>query len=273
MPGFPDRLPPPRAHETSGTYLPGVAALVRTGTCGFAYRDWVGTFYPPDTEPEHYLARYAQRLGAVELGATFHRLPSADTARQWASLVGGDFRLCLTAPRQLTRDLRPARTGRYLPAVREVVEALGSRAGPLLVQIPSTLEVDLGALDLLLEMLRGIRVAVEFRHASWHNDACLRLLSHHGAALAVNDDVVGMPLVEVTGEFTYWRLRRVSGEEEWDAWAERAAYLSARGIEVFAFLRPDRSGHAPLQAEHFARRVEAKLRRLSLVEGSISGAP
>jgi hypothetical protein len=37
----------------------------RLGTCGWSFRDWKGTFYPPGTKDE--LAYYASQFDAVEI--------------------------------------------------------------------------------------------------------------------------------------------------------------------------------------------------------------
>lgn len=232
-----------------------MAAPLRIGTSGFAYSDWHGTFYPWGIRPEEQLAQYAARLPAVELGATFHRVPSVAHAAEWAATVPEDFRFCPSAPRALTRDLREAVHRPALAGFRDVVQALGATAGPVLVQVTSGIDPkELGA---FLEALAPLRAAVELRPGMSASDALLRTLSAHEAALVVSDDVLGRPRVQVTSDFTYWRLARVADEAEWDAWAEQAAHLAARGVEVFAFVRQSRGGQAALRAERLARRVEA----------------
>ena len=42
------------------------------GTSSFSNRDWVGNFYPEGTRPADYLRRYAEKLGAVEIDATYY---------------------------------------------------------------------------------------------------------------------------------------------------------------------------------------------------------
>lgn len=238
-----------------------MTAPPRIGTTGFAYRDWVGPFYPPGARPQALFGHYARQLAAVELPGALHRLPSPAQVDGWVAEAGPSFRLCLTAPRALTGDLRIARHAAALATLRRLVERLGGRAGPVLVRLPATLPVDLTALRHFLDALGGLRVAVELRDPSWRSDACLRALSAHGAALVVSDESAGLPRVELTGDTSYWRLGPAGSEAAWEAWAERAALLARRGVELFAFVRHDRGLRAVERALALQQRIDRLLAR------------
>lgn len=227
---------------------------LRIGTSGFTYRDWVGSFYPPDLPPADWLSHYATRLSAVELGSSSHRVPGLDDVRHWVKTLPASFRLCLTASSVLTRHAvegRPTALRGLLDAARH----LGPRAGPVLVQLPHGATRDVHALTRLLSPFGSLPLAVEPRRDEPMTDAVLRALSARGAALVVTDDVVGMPRIEVTSSFVYLRLRKVSDEREWDQWVERMALLEARGLEVYAFLRQGRREPAVLRARWLAARL------------------
>ena len=40
---------------------------VRTGTSGYAYKEWKGSFYPDDVSQKRFLEYYATRLKTVEI--------------------------------------------------------------------------------------------------------------------------------------------------------------------------------------------------------------
>ena len=44
------------------------------GTCGYAYPQWKGVFYPQGTKEEDFLTFYASRFPAVEVDSTFYRM-------------------------------------------------------------------------------------------------------------------------------------------------------------------------------------------------------
>ena len=54
-----------------------------------------------------------------------------------------------------------------------------------------------------------------------------------------------MPRIDLTADFIYVRIRRDDGRlEPIDEWAARLGLLARRGIDVYAFLKHDRTGLA-----------------------------
>ena len=49
------------------------------GTSGFSFGDWVGPFYPPGTPRTKMLELYAETFAAVEVNATYYRIPPPST--------------------------------------------------------------------------------------------------------------------------------------------------------------------------------------------------
>ena len=80
---------------------------------------------------------------------------------------------------------------RYADPVELFVERvthLGSKLGPVLLQLPATFRKDIRALDdVLAAFPRHIRVAFEPRHDSWHADDVASVLSRHRAAFCMSD--------------------------------------------------------------------------------------
>jgi uncharacterized protein YecE (DUF72 family) len=229
----------------------------RIGTSGFTQPE-LGGRSPGSAE---LLARYAQLLGAVEIGSSFLRLPSAEALSGWAAVVPAGFQFSLKLPRRISHELLLARAAsRALAGFLEAVVELGPHLGPLLVQLPPDFVADMGALG---EFLRGMpssaaRLAFEFRHPSWLTPATLRLLSAHEAALVVTDgEGLGAPRIELTANFAYVRIRADDQRGPlWEEWAARLAALTRRGVDVYAFVSHGRRGVAVDRA----RRLQALLR-------------
>lgn len=247
--------------ERSGSILECVETRLHIGTSGYAYRDWVGSFYPSDLPREEWLTHYVRNLDALEFGSTAHRTPSADEAREWSRRLPGTFRLCLTAPALLLRHTRSGRET-AIQGLLDAARLLHERAGPIRVQLPQGLSADLDAVAKLLAPFSGLKIAVEPRRDEPLTDALLRMLSARGAALVVTDGGVGLPKLEVTSSLVYLRLREVANESEWEQWAERIALSAARGLEVYAFLRQTRRESAALRAKWLDAKVRQRLRRV-----------
>ena len=49
---------------------------VRIGTCGWAYKDWSGVFYPEKLPTGDQLPFYAERYPVVEVDSTFYGAPA-----------------------------------------------------------------------------------------------------------------------------------------------------------------------------------------------------
>lgn len=87
-------------------------------------------------------------------------------------------------------------------------EALGAKLGPVLLQLPPTLRVDVAALEETLGRFpKEVKGAVEPRHDSWWTDEVRDLLHRHNAALSWADRK-GRPVTPqwVTADFGYLRL-------------------------------------------------------------------
>jgi len=226
---------------------------IATGTSGFAYKEWKGVFYPEDLPSSRMLAFYADRFPTVEINHTFYRLPKAEMLAGWAKEVPTSFSFALKAPRRITHVLRLAGAEDAVGAFERAAEALGTKRGPTLFQLPPYLRKDLARLRGFLALLpAGGRSAFEFRHESWFDDEVYSLLREHGAALCVAeaDDFV-TPFVP-TAAFGYLRLRcHDYGPEALRAWADRLR--AAAWSEAWVFFKHDDAGTAPRLAAELAK--------------------
>jgi uncharacterized protein YecE (DUF72 family) len=222
------------------------------GTSGFSYPAWRGVFYPDKLPAARMLAHYAGVFRTVEINNTFYRMPAPTLLETWAAQTPATFRFALKAPQQITHRLRLREAAE--PA-REFVRrcaVLGERLGPILVQLPPNLKVDLERLDgFLHDLPQSVAVAIEFRHPSWFADQTWEVLRTRGAALCIAEsNDLETPLV-ATAPFGYVRLRRDDyGDADLEAWAARLRGVSSwRNVHVF--LKHDEAGRAPALAQRF----------------------
>jgi uncharacterized protein YecE (DUF72 family) len=232
------------------------------GTSGFSYAQWKGPFYPADLPASQMLAWYAQRLPSVEINNTFYRLPRRSVLEGWAAEVPESFRFAIKASQRITHRKRLRDVGDETRYLLDVAQALGSRLGAILFQLPPNLKLDLERLDRFLELLPPTcRAAFEFRHPSWLDPSVLERLRARAYAWVVDDQAEAeSPDFLVTAPWAYVRLRRETYErEDLAAWAAR---IRARDLEeAFVFFKHEDAGAGPRLAAEFvevAKRLEQR---------------
>ena len=220
---------------------------VLTGTSGFSYKEWKGSFYPEDLPADAMLRYYGERLPAVEINNTFYRMPKAELLSGWAEQVPDGFRFVLKASQRITHFKRLKDVSEEVGYFLRVAATLGDRLGPILFQLPPNLKKDLPRLSEFLDLLpAATRAALEFRHASWFEDDVFEALRARGAALCVaedEDESLAAPLVATAG-WGYLRLRRPDyGEADLQAWADRVRAQTWE--EAYVFFKHEDAGAGP----------------------------
>jgi len=229
-----------------------------TGSSGFAYKEWKGSFYPEDLPASEMLRYYAERFPSVEINNTFYRMPSESVLRQWSEVVPEGFTFVLKASQQITHRKRLKEAGDAVAYFFGVARTLGDRLGPTLIQLPPNLKKDLPRLQAFLETLpEDVRVAFEFRHPSWYEEEVFEALRTRGAALCIaHDEDQETPLVATAG-WGYLRLRQVAYDDAaLEQWVQRI-----RGLpwsETFVFFKHEDAGTGPKLARRFAQIFEQK---------------
>ncbi|HTI40114.1 MAG TPA: DUF72 domain-containing protein [Vicinamibacterales bacterium] len=126
-----------------------------------------------------HLQRYAQVFRCAEINSTFYRPHQKKTYARWARSTGPSFRFALKVPRLITHELRLQGAAAALDRFLEETSALKSKRGPLLVQLPPSLEFDARSVGRFFEVLRrrsSDLVVCEPRHASWFSPDAESLL-------------------------------------------------------------------------------------------------
>ena len=225
---------------------------ISVGLSGFAYKEWRGGFYPADLPDDGMLAFYATQFPAVEINSTFYRMPSERLLLDWASKVPEGFLFAIKASRRITHNHRLADVADLMDYLVRNVAVLGGRRGPLLFQLPPNMKLDLDRLRAFLPLLPpGWRVALECRHASWHDDKVFSLLREHEVCLVISDQEDATTPLVATAPWGYARLHRAGYTDfELREWAARIAGLEWSDCMVFFKHEEDIAG--PEIARSFA---------------------
>ncbi|HET7224753.1 MAG TPA: DUF72 domain-containing protein [Candidatus Eisenbacteria bacterium] len=231
----------------------------------------MGAFYPPGAKQQDWLPFYAGIFDTVELDTTFYHAPRPSVVRSWARHTPAEFRFAAKLPHAITHEAGLVGTGPALAEFVTALEPLGEKLGPLLAQLPAEYTRDqarTAALErFLAQAPADVRVAVEFRHASWHAPATWELLRRHGAALAWTE-WRGLPRVaQVTAGFLYLRWlgdRReiarydrvvVDRTAELNAWEHDLRRVLPDVREVYGYFNNHWAGHSPASAHAMKLRL------------------
>ncbi len=256
---------------------------IRIGISGWRYPLWRGSFYPKGLPQREELQYAAARLNTIEINGSFYSLQRPQLYRTWYEQTPDSFVFSVKGSRYIThmRRLRdPAALANFFASG---VLALREKLGPVLWQLPPTLQFDAGTVRAFLSGLprttleaaylarhhdqrlagralthadaeRALRYAVEVRHPSYETPVFLELLREHDVAVVLADSAGRWPVIRAaTATFRYVRLH---GAEElytsgYDAdslqeWASTICDWAP--ADVYAYFDNDVKGYAPRDA-------------------------
>lgn len=211
------------------------------GTSGFAYKEWKPEFYPADLKAADMLRYYSGHFWSVEINNTFYRAPTEKLLTQWTEQTPESFRFTLKAPQRITHFQRLRDTTETVEYFLRTARALDRRLGCILFQLPPTLKYDTDLLNGFLAQLPGepYRFAMEFRHASWHDDAVRHALkSHHVAWCVADTDDAKAAMVQTATDFVYLRLRGLNyDDDDLVAWATDVRAALDGGADAYVYFK------------------------------------
>jgi uncharacterized protein YecE (DUF72 family) len=243
---------------------------IHVGTSGYAYKEWVGKFYPEKISTKEMLRFYSGRLNTVEINNTFYRMPKESVLRSWAEQVTRDFVFALKAPQVITHLKRLRDVSEETEYLFRMLSVLDRKLGPVLFQFPKSFRVDKSVLEDFIGLIPDDRAcAFEFRNPSGHSDEILDLLSEKGSSLCIADTDED-PANEIIhkASWGYLRLRRsYYTDADLSQWLERI--LSQKWERAFVFFKhEDDNASGPEMAVRFHELTDS--RAIKIETGRIS---
>lgn len=253
--------------------------MIYVGTCGYAYKDWLGPFYPATARQSEMLSLYSQCFQSVEIDASFYGVLPSTTLARMNLKTPPDFRFCFKVPRTVTHppDLLMKRihpdAKAFVESLNPIIEA--GKFGTALMQFPNSFKPTQPAqtyLRAVIEALQPLRLVAEFRNREWQTDATLRFLTK----LDVGWCNVDMPNYDsllhagsdVTSAVGYVRFHGRNAAQWWtgdnttrydynytarelEPWTNRVAEIEDRVQAAYAFFNNHARGNAARNAELF----------------------
>ena len=205
--------------------------MIRMGTSGFYYQDWVGPVYPETLEKWQWLGYYAERFDTVELNVSYYRMPTTKMASGWVDRTPDDFLFTLKAHQSITHDRTDPDFDAFLESLAPINEA--GKLACILAQFPYSFHPSRENQDYLLRLREGFAlmpVVVEFRDHAWVSDETFDLLEELGIGFCCVDEprLKGLmpPIARRTSDIAYVRFHGRNAEKWWrhdEAW-ERYDY-------------------------------------------------
>ncbi len=210
--------------------------MIRIGTSGFSYKDWVGPFYPPDLGERDWLSFYAREFSTCELNFSYYRIPAVSTMARMAERTPPGFLFSVKAFQELTHERDVSRTDKtfrdFTASLQPLVDA--QKFGCVLAQFPYSFHPTQENREYLLRLrdgLGGLATVVEFRNQGWLTGEMFDMLDelHLGFCCVDEPPLKGLmpPIARATGPVAYVRFHGRNASKWWqhaEAW-ERYDYL------------------------------------------------
>lgn len=163
--------------------------MIKIGTSGFSYADWIGPVYPEGLPDRERLAFYAREFSTVELNVTYYRLPDARLTSGWVKRTPPDFLFSVKAYQGITHLREDPEFAPFVEALAPMIEA--GKLGCILAQFPNSFRPSAESRAYLERVRAGFRelpVVVELRSAEWVKPATFELLETLGLGFCCVDE-------------------------------------------------------------------------------------
>lgn len=265
-----------------------MAADFRIGCAVWAYKGWLGEFYPPGSRPSDFLRLYGERMTCVEGNTTFYSIPTSETVKRWADNTPDSFRFCPKLPRTITHSgaIRPQLADAL--AFLTLMQGLGKKLGPIFAQLPPSYSPRM--FEDLAEFIalwphQESPLALEIRHLDWFKAPQLnqldRLLTRFGVGRVLLDTrpiytwtnpaedpqlyserkKPRLPLL--LGTTTQFALVRYISHPDLDrnrdflaVWVEQVRDWLHQGLSVYFFVHCPNEAKSPIIARYFQEQLE-----------------
>jgi uncharacterized protein YecE (DUF72 family) len=201
--------------------------VIRIGTSGYYYADWVGPYYPQGLKSGDRLAYYAREFKTVEVNSTYYHMPSARALEGMAHRVPEDFVFAIKAPQELThqRDVDPSLFAQFAEALQPLIAE--GKFGTILAQFPYSFHNTPQNIDYLKTFrarMGDLSIVVEIRTDDWLTESArektFALLREQKLGFCCVDlpHLKGLPppIAEATADVAYVRFHGRNADKWWE---------------------------------------------------------
>ncbi|MCJ7512241.1 MAG: DUF72 domain-containing protein [Anaerolineales bacterium] len=195
--------------------------MIRLGTSGFSYDDWVGPVYPVGLPRRGWLGHYAQQFDTVELNVTYYRLPASKTVEGWVAHTPADFLFTVKAHGSLTHERQAPDFAGFVLSAQPLKES--GKLACVLAQFPHAFHPTPDNREYLARLREGLGelpVVIEFRDSAWVSEATFERLRQLDLGYCCVDEpaLKGLmpPVAVATSSLGYVRFHGRNAARWWE---------------------------------------------------------
>jgi len=264
------------------------------GMSGWTYAPWRGEFYPRGLRQADELDYASHHVTSIEINGSFYALQKPSSWISWRAGTPDGFLFSVKAPRFITHIKRLEDVA--APVANFFASgplALGPKLGPILWQLPPSVDYDPEVVEAFLALLphstteaaelaarrdrdrmagkehlktdaeRPVRHAIEVRNHSFDDQRFADQLQEHGVACVLGDSAGRWPKLDwVTADFAYARLHGdkelyTNGYDEagLDGWEEWTRDHLDRDRDAYVYFDNDQKVRSPFDAMALIERL------------------
>ncbi|MEW6201317.1 MAG: DUF72 domain-containing protein [bacterium] len=268
--------------------------MIKIGTSGFTFRDWIGAFYPTGLPRGRMLEYYARHFDLVEINASYYRIPTRSTFKRMADVTPENFGFVVKTFKGMTHDRNCddatyAQFHQSVQPLRDAKKLIG-----FLAQFPWSFKFshqNLNYIQRLKENFAGDSLHIEFRNDTWLRDDVFNKLENSDIGFCMVDepplDGLLPPVTKTTTDIGYvrfhgrntvdwWHPRKGSDRYNYDysddelaEWMPKINELLKRCKFILIFFNNCHFGRAPKNAERMMELLDIKKPFLSSSQGEL----
>lgn len=197
------------------------------GTSGWAYDEWIGSFYPKGIKSKDYLPFYSKIFYTNEINSTFYNIPSKEVVKRWVTRTPSNFYFTAKLPKIVTHKYKLdldnclMDLNRYLEAMEPLI--VSKKLLSFLIQLPPSFTRDehFGNLRDFIKnwpgdiIKDGYQLAVEFRNQSWMEESIFEYLRKNAITYCAVIEPLLPPRMEVTNPILAYIRFHGYGKKPW----------------------------------------------------------
>ena len=211
--------------------------MIKVGTAGYSYQDWIGPFYPEGTKSVQMLEYYAGYFNFVEINSTYYHMPGMKLFESMDRKTQAAFKFAVKLFGGFTheRNCTQVEAQQFKYALQPITG--NGKLACLLAQFPYSFHYtpeNLDYLKRLRSMFEGYEINVEFRNDNWIKSSVLNTMKAENIGFVCVDEPGIRGLIKnvtaVTSNIAYVRLHGRNAEKWYSGeGSERYDYLYSTG--------------------------------------------